>query len=151
MSFALSSTRRRRSGFTLIEMLVVIAIGAVLAAIAYPSLAGSILKVRRGDALVALMQLQQAQERWRSNHTRYATLTELGTSTRTANGHYTLSISDASSSGYSARAVAAGAQASDADCAYLQLELNAGSTRYRSGATEQLTNADGANRRCWNS
>lgn len=146
----LTRSRRPACGFTLIEVIVVMAIAAVLAAIAYPSLAGSILKVRRGDAVLALLQLQQAQERWRSNHARYGSLTELGAPARTVDGHYTLSVANVSATGYEATAAASGTQARDVACAFLQLEMRDGSTIYRSGPTDKLDNAQGVNRRCWN-
>ena len=50
--------RAGRRGFTLVESMVVVGIAAVLATIAYPTLEGHVLRARRADALVALMNAQ---------------------------------------------------------------------------------------------
>jgi type IV pilus assembly protein PilE len=54
---------RFRPGFTLIELMIVVAIVAILAAIAYPSYQSQIRKTRRGDAQAVLMQAAQYMER----------------------------------------------------------------------------------------
>ncbi len=59
---------RRVRGFTLIETMVTVGIAGVLSSIAYPSLEGQVMRARRTDALVALMQAQLAQERFRANN-----------------------------------------------------------------------------------
>ena len=51
-------------GFTLIEVMVVVAIIAILAAIAYPSYQEQVVKTRRTDAEGALMELSNAMERY---------------------------------------------------------------------------------------
>lgn len=54
---------KRTSGFTLIELMIVLAIVAVLAAIAYPSYAGYTTKARRIEGQIALIEALQQQER----------------------------------------------------------------------------------------
>ena len=61
-SGALGRTRPGR-GFTLIELMVVVAIVAILAAIAYPSYRSQVEKTRRADAEAVLMQAAQYLER----------------------------------------------------------------------------------------
>ena len=48
-------------GFTLIELMIVVAIVAILASIAYPSYKDSVLKSRRAEARTALSELLQQQ------------------------------------------------------------------------------------------
>jgi type IV pilus assembly protein PilE len=53
----------RRSGFSLVELMIVLAIVAILLAIAYPSFLSHIAKSRRADAKASLMQCAQMLER----------------------------------------------------------------------------------------
>lgn len=62
---------RRRAGFSLIEILIVIAVIGILASIAYPSYQESITKARRNDAAGALLEAAQALERYYSVNNRY--------------------------------------------------------------------------------
>jgi type IV pilus assembly protein PilE len=54
---------RRSKGFTLMELMIVVAIVSIIAAVAYPSYQNSVKKARRGDAKGALEGLSQALER----------------------------------------------------------------------------------------
>jgi type IV pilus assembly protein PilE len=62
---------KRRSGFTLVELLIVMAILAILGALAYPNYAGYIARTKRTEGLVALVEAMQAQERYYSRHNSY--------------------------------------------------------------------------------
>ena len=53
----------QRRGFTLIEMVIVVAIAGILAAIAFPSYQNSVRKTRRTNAEADLVQLSQFMER----------------------------------------------------------------------------------------
>ena len=94
------TARRRAAGFTLIEMMVATAVSGVLATTAYPTYAGAVQKMRRCEALVALLQVQQAEERFRSNASRYATLDELGLAATATGRHYTLTIDTATADAF---------------------------------------------------
>ena len=50
-----------QQGFTLIELMIVVAIVGILSAIAYPSYAEYIRKGHRADARAGLLQAQQVQ------------------------------------------------------------------------------------------
>ncbi len=58
-------------GFTLVEVLIVVAIIAILAAIAYPSYLSSMQKSRRSEATNALALAAQTTERFYTENNRY--------------------------------------------------------------------------------
>jgi type IV pilus assembly protein PilE len=62
---------KRGSGFTMIEVMVVLVILMVLGAIAYPTYAGYITKTRRIEGQVALIEAMQQQERYYTQHNTY--------------------------------------------------------------------------------
>lgn len=53
----------KANGFTLIELMIAVAVIAILAAIAYPSYLDSVRKSRRADAKAAILELAQWMER----------------------------------------------------------------------------------------
>jgi type IV pilus assembly protein PilE len=66
---------RLNNGFTLIEVMVVVAIIGILAAIAYPSYTESVLKGRRAEGRAALAELLQQQERYMTQKNAYLSFT----------------------------------------------------------------------------
>jgi type IV pilus assembly protein PilE len=139
----LRPTTPAAGGFTLVELLIALALLGVLATLAYPSYLAQVLRSHRLDALVALAQVQQAQERWRANHAAFAPdLETLGLSAQPGD-RYRLAIRDSAAHGYTAVATAIAAQAADTACASLIIVQSGGNTSYRStgSATPQ---------RCWN-
>jgi type IV pilus assembly protein PilE len=150
--------RQRASGFTLIELMIVVAVIVVLSMIALPSFLDSVRKSRRSDAFAAMTQIQQAQERWRANNPSYsADLTGepadggLKLADTTPSGYYTLALSDVGPAGYTVTATAASgsSQASDSACVRLVLELQGGNFRYNSVNAGDVEDTSGASR-CWN-
>lgn len=63
----------RTQGFTLLEMLIVLAILSILGALAYPNYAGYIVRTKRTEGQFALIEAMQKQERYRVSHNGYAT------------------------------------------------------------------------------
>lgn len=62
---------RRDYGFTLVEIMIVVVIIGILAAIAAPAYTSHIAKSRRADARVQLLQVAQFMERFYSANDRY--------------------------------------------------------------------------------
>lgn len=128
---------RYTKGFTLVELMVVVAIVAILATIAYPSYTQQVLKSRRTVARAELLQDVQLLEKFFTTNGTYVGALTLPYTT--SNGYYTI---DAGKNGVNAQsyqltATAAGAQAGDSHCAVFSID----NTNSKTGTS----NAD-----CWN-
>ena len=88
--------RKSTSGFTLIELMIVVAVVAILAAIALPSFADQMRKARRAEAVTDLQDAQLRLEKWRVDHSRFA---DSGV-TFPVSSHYDLAITDAAANAY---------------------------------------------------
>ena len=147
----------RRRGFSLIELMIAVAIVAILISVALPAFLDSIRKGRRAEGIAAIAAVQQAQERWRGANTAYTNnLSEapngtppgLGIPLTTANGRYTLSLDGtATATGYVITATAAGSQQQDTRCAFLAARQVGGQIGYGSGSTSTVDWADSNG--CW--
>lgn len=112
------SFHRRSRGFTLIEMVIVLAIAAILASVAVPAYQDQMRASRRTEARETIMSIQAAQERWRSNNVVYTTVMgSTGLNVSASSDNYTYSISGASATGYTVTATAKAKQAGDTVCA----------------------------------
>lgn len=70
---ASSPDRLASHGFTLIELMITVAIVALLASIAYPAYTDAVLKGRRAEGRTALLNLMQQQERYLTQSGSYMT------------------------------------------------------------------------------
>lgn len=119
MSTHLAQPGRLSCGFTLIEMLIVVAIIAILSAIALPSYQEHVAKGRRGEAMVALLEGAQALERYYSTNGSYlddGTLAAVFPTQVPATGtaHYTIAApAAATANSFTLRATATGAMTRD--------------------------------------
>ncbi|MFY9513405.1 MAG: type IV pilin protein [Rubrivivax sp.] len=155
-------------GFSLIELMIAVAVVALLAAVALPTFNDSIRKGRRSEAFAALAQVQQAQERWRTNHSNYADNSQLslpvvpansgdpvglGVPGTTGSGYYTITIgSSPTGTSYvtTATAVAGTSQAADAGCQVLAAKMDGGTVLYASGVSSvDFTAANKDPKGCW--
>ena len=141
--------RRGARGFTLIELMICVAIVGVLSSIAYPAFSSTMASTRRSDALVALMKVQLLQERFRSEHPSYGELSQLGLGSALPSRHYDIAVLDPSADGYVVHAFAIGSQRRDTRCRHLRLTIDGLTIRYASGATEAADNVAAVNSRCW--
>ena len=63
---------KREKGLTLIELMIVVIIVGILAAVAIPVYTSYVQRARRADAKTALLQVRGAQETWRAEKGCYA-------------------------------------------------------------------------------
>ncbi|NYE30602.1 type IV pilus assembly protein PilE [Rhodanobacter sp. K2T2] len=135
------------AGFTLVELMIVVAIVAILSAIAYPSYVSYITKSRRVAAEGCLSQYANYMERFYTSGLNYRTdgtgaanpfLTAGSTlnfdcaSTQQTGSYYSYTLASATSSAYSVQAAPISVQATrDAKCG--TLSLNQAGNRNASG------------------
>lgn len=88
-------SNRSQCGFTLIELMVTVAILAILSAIAYPLYDSQSRKGKRPDGITALEKIAQAERRYLADHDTFTTtITNLPgiTSATSAGGYYALTV-----------------------------------------------------------
>ena len=129
-------------GFTLIELVIVIAIVAVLLGIAYPAYDQWVIKSRRADGkALLLLAAQRQQQFFTSNNSYTAKIGDGGlqVGTTSAEGYYTLSVS-ADATTYLLTATRVSPQTADTKCGDLTIN--------HLGVKGNL-NASEAAEKCW--
>ena len=120
----------KHSGFTLMELMVVVAIAGILAAVAYPSYTGYVTKTKRSVATSMLTQIANRQEQYYLDNKAYADdLTDMnysadplyvddnGNPATAANAVYQLDITAHTNRSYTLSAIPQNIQASrDTEC-----------------------------------
>lgn len=138
---AREAVRAPARGWSLIELLVVVAVLAALTLAAVPAWRSAMLRAHRVEATSALFGLATAQERHFLQHNTYAADIDaappdgLGIPATTPGGRYALAITSANAAVFSATATAQGPQARDTHCAEFAIDATGAKT---------ATNAD-----CW--
>lgn len=112
---------RNSVGFTLIEVLVTVAIVAILAAIAIPNYSQYVQKTRRTDAQEKLLDMAAQQERWFFNNNQYTDNAANVGAAASKDGYYavTITVTGTPPTQYSlsAKPVSTRSQSSDSKCA----------------------------------
>jgi type IV pilus assembly protein PilE len=104
-------------GFTLIELMIVVAVIGILAAIAYPSYQNYVLRAHRADAQAEMMALAQAMERCYTLKNTYTPQTACVSSLPTSSRYvFAIPADSLTATTYEVRATAKGAQLADAAC-----------------------------------
>ena len=102
-------TVQKQRGFTLIEVMIVVAVLGVIVAIGYPSYTEQVRKSRRAEGMGELLELADKMERFYADQGTYAGAT-LGTgagnihTATTADGYYTLNIDSQTAVAFQVRA-----------------------------------------------
>lgn len=130
-------------GFTLIELMIAVAILGIIAAIAYPSYLDQVRKSRRSDAQSALLQAANRQERFFTTQYSYAdAAAALGMPTETENEAYTLAVDNGDADGFEITATAQGDQVND-DCTSLTINEIGEKTANGAGPNDSIS------QECW--
>ena len=135
----LSSKQR---GLTLVELMVVVAVMAIIATVAYPMYTAQVQKTRRADAKIALESIAMAQERFYTVNGRYADiLSTLQVSAAVQSGasdegYYTVAVTNPGGTQlFTATASGTGRQAGDTDCASFTINQQGVKTATDGGGT----------------
>jgi type IV pilus assembly protein PilE len=144
-----TSFNKKSHGFTLVEMTICTALIGILAGIALPTYQSTMNKVRRSDALVALMDVHLAQSRFRANNAVYGNLSDIGTRATSPSGHYAIDVASATPAGFVVLATASGVQRADSNCGVMKLTVDGSNVAYASGRDTSAGNDSAANKRCW--
>jgi type IV pilus assembly protein PilE len=145
-------------GFTLIELMIVVVVIAILAAIALPSYNQYVQRTRRSEGQSALMNAQQAEEKFFFRCNRYGGMGEIyGTATPVCGAplaagapidssqkYYLIGLGAIAATSYTLTAVPENVQATD-PCGTLSLD-NASN---KSATGDPLLSTDGDVKRCW--
>lgn len=131
---------KQHVGFTLIELVITVAIIGLLTAVALPSYLDTVRKARRADAYEALLDCAAAQTRRYTTSARPSYMNQAGALGQgvcgadgggnlvSEEGHYTLAITNPNCTSnslfwcFTITATAVGAQADDTDCATFSID-----------------------------
>ena len=124
------------AGFTLVELMITVAIIGILASVAVPSYRSYVLKSRRVEAMSELTKAQTIIERCYGANFTYSGACSPTTPLTTPNGFYTITAASVATT-YTFTATAAGSQAADTTCTTLSVDQANQKLAFDSGGTAQ--------------
>lgn len=140
-------------------MMIAVLVAGILAAIAYPSFSSFLQRSRRSDAMATLTTIVQEQERYRSNHSAYASDVGpdgLRINVSSISKYYNISMTAVGAtpsfaSGYLAVAQAKqdGPQARDLKCFSISVKLEGSVFSYLSADSAGNDTTNDSSARCW--
>lgn len=119
--------KQGQRGFTLVELMITVAIVGILAAIAYPSYRNQVVRSTRTEAKVPLEQRALALEKCFTRYMAYnsgnCAAAQAGANMMTSDGHYQLGIANLTATTFRVTATPLGPQAqADLECAIFSID-----------------------------
>lgn len=119
----MASKQGREQGMTLLELMIVVAIIGILAAIAMPAFNNSVIEARRADARNSLFDWQLRQAEYFADNLSYASVSTINGSgadtVDSGEGYYDITVTSSSTTTFQMTATpkSGTTQASDSECA----------------------------------
>jgi len=116
--------RKRASGVTLLELMIVLAIVSILASMAIPGYRQYTIRGHRAEGAMTLMQMAANQEKfYLQNNTYASTNADLGfPGGASEHGYYALAVNVGNATNFQVQATAQNEQSDDTDCAILAID-----------------------------
>ena len=137
-----AAARSASGGFTLIELMIAVAIFALITAIALPMYRSEVLRANRVDAVRTLTSYRQALERCYSQNFTYLNQVTSpcpaapGLPTNSTNGYYAITFPGMTATSYTIVATPNGTQVNDTSCASMQVTNTGAQSALNSSGTD---------------